>query len=178
MPIPNNIADAAAAVRDGSLGLITVAKIGDLVVSALTDLSATLAIIPTRKPIAAGYTVTDAAVDVPQDLSLTICLSNPQYSADAALAAAMTGDVSGLTETWRDKRDQLKQMLDDREIVTVQTHEGVYESMLVTMIDPIFDVDENADAYFAYVSCTKYRQIETGAGGGLLDKAKESVGGL
>lgn len=177
MPIPNNISDAASAIRDGKFGLIEVIKIGDLVVSALMGLSAPRELIPTRKAIEDGYEITDAAVKVPDELIMGICLANPEFSLEAGLTAAMTGGVDSFLDTWRDKKAYLEQLQDDRELVEVQTHEGVYPSMLVRTIDPIYDVDFNADAFIATVYMDEIKVIATGAGG-LIDSAKQAVGGL
>lgn len=175
--IPNNIADTAAAIKNGDIGLIPVVKIGDITVTALTGLSAPHSVEITRKPVQAGYDITDAAIKQPNELTLNIVLANPEFSVSAGIDAALTGNFSGFTETWRDKRDRLKQLLDIHELVTVQTHEDTYNNMLVRMIDPIFDVDNNADAYVATVYCTEI-QFGDEETGGVIDQPLQSVGGL
>ncbi len=177
MPIPNNIADAASAIKDGTFGLIDVVKIGDLIVSSLSGLAAPREIIPTRKAIEDGYEITDAAVTVPRELIMNVVLANPEFSVEAGLTAAMSGGISGFLDTWRDKKDYLEKLQDDRELVEVQTHEGVYPSMLVRTIDPIYDIDFNADAFIATVYMDEIRVISTGVGG-LIDSAKQTVSGL
>ncbi|MCP4537156.1 MAG: hypothetical protein GY832_08405 [Chloroflexi bacterium] len=176
--IPNNVADAAAAVKDGELGLIEQVYIGDLLVSALTGLSGSREKIVTEKPIEEGFAHTYAAVHLPIVLSLDICLANPDYSIEAGATAAMTGDVSSLAETHRDKRDRLFQIYDDDEIVGVTTHENSYPSMIIQSITPWYDVEENWDAYFATVVVKEIIETSSGTDGGLIDKAKDAVGGM
>ncbi len=177
MPIPNNIVDAASAIKDGEFGLIEIVKIGDLVVSSLTGLSAPRELIPTRKSIEDGYETTDAAVKVPDELLMNIVIANPEFSLEAGLTAAVSGTVDSFLDTWRDGIKYLKQLQDDRELVEVQTHEGVYTSMLVRLLDPIYDVDFNADAWIGTVFMDEIRVNPTGAGG-LIDSARQAVGGL
>ncbi len=176
--IPNNVADAAAAVKDGELGLIEQVYIGDLLVSALTGLSGGDEMIVTRKPIEEGFAASDAAVRLPTVRSLDICLANPDYSIEAGATAAMTGDVSSLTDTWRDKKDKLFQMFESKEIVEVTTHENSYPSMIIESITPWYDVEENWDAYFATVVVSEIPETSSGTDGGLIDKAKDAVGGM
>jgi len=177
MAIPNNIADAASAIKDGTLGPIEVIKIGDLIVSALTGLSAPSELIPTRRSVEDGYEVVNRAVELPQALTLNIVLANPDFSVEAGLDAAMSGSFAGFLDTWRDKIKYLKQLQTDKEIVPVQTHEGVYETMLVTLIDPLYDVVNNADAWIGTVYLDEIRINPAGAGG-LIDAAKQAVGNL
>jgi hypothetical protein len=176
--IPTNVADAAAAIKGGEIGLIPVIKIGDLTISALTGLSGPDAKTITRKPVEAGFTITDAAVKVPFVKNLDICLANPSFAIDAGISAALTGDFAGFTETWRDKKDQLYQIFNDTEIVDVQTHEDIYESAIIEVIDPFFDVAENSDAFFARVTVSEIMQVKTIVTSGILDQPKVSVGGL
>ncbi len=177
MGIPTNISDAVSAIRDGEFGTMD-AMIGDIMVSALIGLSNPKDLMVTRKPVEEGYAITDAAVDVPRDITLTVVFANPEYSVDAALGAALSGNIAGFNDTWRDKRDQLYQLQEDREIITVQTHENLYENMIVSSISPIWDNEDNSDAWFADIAFQEITTVSTEAVGGLLDKAKEVVGGL
>ena len=177
MGFPNNIADAASAIQDGSFGFLDTIEIGDLLVSVLTGLNAPKEYTITRKPIEDGYSITDAAVEEPTELVMTICLTNPEYSIEAGLSAALTGNAGSLLETWRDKRDKLYEIQSNRELVTVQTHDNTYDNMLIRLIDPIYDVDENSEAFFATVYLSEIRKVGTLLGG-LIDAAEELVGGL
>lgn len=174
--IPANIVAAIAAVKAGNLIPIPT-QIGDVVVSALTGLSAPRELDITRKPIEDGYAVTDAAVDVPQTLTLEVCLTNPGFSIGEVSSAAMSGSVSSLLSTWRDKRDYLYQILEDRELVNVLTHEGWYIDMLLHSIDPIFDADENYDCYFATLQMTQIKVVASSLAG-LIDSALQNKGKL
>lgn len=178
MGVPTNIVDAASALKDGKLGIIEIIKIGDLVVSALTGLYASDEMMITEKPIETGMAITDAAVKLPAEIVLEVCFSNPDLSIESGVTAALSGDPSSLVETWRDKRDELFSIFNNREIVEVATHDAAYESMMITSIVPWYDVDENYDAYFASITLREIQQIDTGGGGGLLDKAKDAVGSL
>lgn len=174
MSIPASALAAATILAIESLQLEYV-KIGDLVVSACTGLSGANEILITEKPIGAGYPITDAAVDVPLEKSLDIVFSNPQYSAEAIAAALISGEADSLTESWRDKKDKLYEMQATREIVTLQTHEGSYENMLIRVIDPVFDAVENWDGWMGTVVLHQINPISADGGGGLLDAAEETV---
>jgi hypothetical protein len=179
MGIPTNAADAAAAIRDNVLGVIENILIGELLVDALTGLDNPESIIVTKKPVEQGFEVTEAAVDAYEPMTLDIALTNPTLSAANGLNAIVTGDPASLVATWRDKRDELYQMMRDREIIDVQTHENLYQSWLITNITPIWDVEENYDAFFATVTFEKYdTKGSTDDSGGILDSALEAVGGL
>jgi hypothetical protein len=174
--IAPNIISAIAQVKAGNL-LPIPAQIGDIIVGALTGLSAPSELDVTKRRMEDGFDMTIAAVDVSQDLVMDICLTNPSLSVTAASTAAATGNVTMLTSTWREKRDYLHQIQSDRELVNVITHEGWYTNMLVRSIDPAFDVDENYDCYFATVTMTEARQVPTGLAG-LIDSALETKGKL
>lgn len=178
MAFPNNIADIVAQARDGELGLIETIKIGDLVVDMLTGLNAPDQANVTRKPIAAGFAVTDAAADVPIDIVMNIVLTNPEYSIDSGVQSVLTGNFSSLTETWRDKKDELYQLFTDREIITIQTHDRIFESMIISSIEPIYDVDENWDAFFATVTALQIRKVQAETTTGLVNAAKSDFGEL
>jgi hypothetical protein len=177
MGIPNNMVDAISAIKDGDLGVITTVTIGDVLVSALRNLYAPKRLRVTKKAIEDGYDITDAAIKEPDDLYMDICLTNPDLSIEAGLRAALTGDPGSLTSTWKEKRDKLLSYLDEKELVTVQTHEGVYGSMLVSEIDPYWDVAQNWNAFFANVRIVNIVKVGTDVGG-LFDSAEQAVGGL
>jgi hypothetical protein len=178
MGLPNSMADVVQAIRDGEIGLIDVIKIGDLTVSQLTGLSAPRTLVATRKPVQAGFTGTDAAVDDPRELSLDILIANPDYSIETGTTAVLSGDIDSLTKTWRDGKRDLEQKFDDHEILTIQTHEGVYTSMLMQSLDPLFDVDENSNAYIANVSAIKITQFGDESTGGKVDAPEQILGEL
>ena len=178
MTIPNNLVDAAAAVKDGKLGIVETIKIGDLVVSALTGLDSPTSLTVTRKPMQSGYTITDAAVDNNDDLTLDILLANPDFSAEAGITAAITGDVSAFTETWRDKRDELYDYFNERTLVEVQTHDNNYPNMLIQSISPLYDVDSNFDAWVGSVVFVPLVLIEDDSKGGKKTQALKNVGGV
>ena len=169
MSLPATLSDAIQQFRDGQLGKIETIKIGDLVVDALTDMSAPSVLTVTRKPIEKGYNITDAAIREPLIIDITIALTNPDYSASAAITAAVTGNLESLNQTWRDKHNDLYQIHWDREIVKYQSHEGVYSSMIISVIDPIWNVDENYDAFFAHVTLEQITIIETDVNKGSFD---------
>jgi hypothetical protein len=177
MGIPNNMVDAISAIKDGEIGLVTTVMIGDVLVSSLRGLYAPTRLSVTKKPIEDGYDITDAAIKEPTDLYLDICLTNPDLSIEAGLQAALTGNPGSLTSTWREKKETLYSYLNEKELITVQTHEGVYESMLVAEIDPYWDVSRNWNAFFANVRIVNIVKVGTDVGG-LFDAAEQAVGGL
>jgi hypothetical protein len=178
MGLPNNVSDIIQAVRDGEIGLIDTIMIGDLIVSQLTGLSAPRSISVTRKPIEDGFTITDAAVDIPIELNMEILLANPEYSVEAGINAALTGNLETLTDTWRDKRKELERIQDERELVTIQTHEGSYDNMIIQSIDPIFEVEDNWNAFFCSVTAVQITKVANKSTGGLVDSYEEVYGEL
>ena len=171
-----NIALAIAAAKSG--GLIPFpSKIGDMMVGSLTGLSAPSELDVTRKPVMGDYDVSDAAIDMPQDLVMDICLGNPNLSATAAAQAALSGTVTTYLDPWWQKRDYLYKVQADRELLDVITHEGWYTSMLLRLIDPYFDVDENYDAFFATLIFSEVKVVATGVAG-LIDSALATKGKL
>ena len=181
MGIPTNIVDAAASIKDGTLGPITEVSIGDLVVSALQGLSGDDVMEITERPVEAGFNVIEAAVELPLERTLEVVLANPDFSVEAGVTAALNGSVSQFTETWRDKKQKLYDMRKGRQIVTVTTHENVYNNMLIQRISPWFDVDENYECFIASVTVRQLDTRQTGAAEGLegaLTASLSSVGGL
>jgi hypothetical protein len=178
MGIPNSIADVVQSIRDGEVGLIDVIKIGDLTVSQLTGLSVPKSLTPTRKPVQAGFAMTDAAVFDPRELNMQILLANPDFSIEAGTTAVLSGNIDSLTKTWRDDKRDLEKKMDELEILTIQTHEGVYESMLITLIDPLYDVDDNSNAFIATVNAIQITQVQDESTGGLIDSVEEVYGEL
>jgi hypothetical protein len=177
MTIPVSAAAAAAALAASTLTLEHV-KIGDLLVSACTGLSGSNELLITDKPIGEGYNIADAAVDVQLEKTLNIVFANPQYSAEEISAALLSGEADSLTESWRDKKDALYELQSTREIVTLQTHEGSYENMLIRVIDPIFDNVNNWDGWIGTVTLTQISPLTSEGGGGLIDSAQEAAGEL
>ena len=153
--ISNNINDLIQAARDGEVGVIDQIKIGDLIVSALFGLDAPETLRTTSRKIQNGMDLTTAAVEEDRVISMDICLANPDLSVDAVLTAALTGTMEQATDTWRDKVKQLRKIKDDREIVTVQTHDEIITSCIVTGIYPVYDVDNNWDAFISTVTLEK-----------------------
>lgn len=149
--ITGNINDLIQAARDGELGLVNHVKIGDLVVSSLHGLDDPISLQIAQHKVQTGSTIAYSAVDQRNSISMDIMLANPDYTVDGALAATATGNVSTLTDTWRDKKKQLYEIMDTRTIVDVQTHEELYSNCLVQAIYPSYDVDENWDCFFATV---------------------------
>ncbi|MCP4604484.1 MAG: hypothetical protein GY847_28840 [Proteobacteria bacterium] len=176
MGIPTNAVDAASALADGSLGVIEIIKIGDLTVSALQGLSGGDEMRITDKPVQSGFAVSDAAVRMPVERTLDIVLANPDLAIGSVTSAVLSGDPGSLGETFRDKRDELYAYFEEKEILTYQTHESVYESAMIQSITPYFDVDENWECWIGAVHFKEIKQLVVAGAGGLFDQAKEAVG--
>lgn len=170
------LADLAADVAAGVVGLVDAVTIGDVTVSALEGLSAPDTSFVTRKPVQAGYIMTDAQTHDPKTMTLTVLMADPELSAEVGLTAVLTGDLAGLTDTWRDKRDAIKLLKADSEIIDVQTHDEALPGCLIVEIDPIYDVDENADAWIANITVQQIVQVGVVAADGLLDSALSDIG--
>lgn len=181
MSIPTNIVDAAAQIRDGTIGVIDLITIGDLQVSALTGLQVPREKDVTRRRVQAGFEVINGMLDVSTDIIMDIVLGNPDFSPEAGVTAALTGSFAGFTETWRDKRDTLYAMFDDNEIINVTTHEGSYPSYVISRINPVFDNEENWDCYIATVTLTPFNNQQLQSITDVADAmtaSRKSVGGL
>jgi hypothetical protein len=178
MVFPANLTDAISAARDGELGDIEEIKIGDLVVSALTGLQSPRFARVTRKPVETGFEIADAIVFESRELSLDICLANPDFSVEAGIGAALSGSLEQFSETWRDKKAKLEEIYDTKQIVTVQTHDEILDNMVIEMIDPYYDVEDNSDAYFANVVMVQIKYGSTQASTGIVDAIEDNLGGL
>lgn len=170
------LADVATQVAEGALGLVDAIMIGNVAVSALEGLSAPDTSFVTRKPVQAGYIMTDAQTHDPRTMVLTVLLADPEISAEAGLTAALTGDLAGLTNTWRDGRDQIRLYKANSEIISVQTQDESLESALIQDIDPLYDVGQNGDAWIANVTVTEIIQVGVTEHDGLFDAALSDVG--
>lgn len=176
---PNNATDLIQSIRDGEVGVIDQILIGDMVVSAMFGLDAPETLSLTNRKIQSGADIATMAIDDRTVITMDICLANPEISLDAAITAAATGDIGVMSETWRDKRDELRQMKTERQVIDVQTHDNLYPSFLITGIYPIFDSEENWDAFICSVVLEKVRiygdeETETGT----IAMSKEVVSGL
>ena len=178
MPFPPLIAQVVKGIAEAILGVIDIVLIGDVAVSALTDLSNPSELRVTRKPIHQGYAITDAAVDEPLEIQMGVCLADPQYTPDELARALLNGTIASFTESWRDKRDALYQMQYDRELVTVITHDQVYFNMLLQSIDPIYNTEFNGDCLFARLTLIQINVVDLVEATGILDQAKQAVGGI
>lgn len=181
MSIPNNIVDAAAQIKDGTLGVIELITIGDVQVSALTGLQAPREKEVTRRRVQAGFEVINGVIDMSTDIVLDIVLANPDFSPEAAVTAALTGSFAGFTETWRDKRDALYAIFDTNEIVSVTTHDNTYPSRVITRIAPVYSNEENYDCFIAQVTLAPFDNQQDEAASdvaGAMTAAKQSVGSL
>lgn len=156
MSIPTNIADAVASIRDGSLVPMEV-KIGPVVVSALTGLRTPRRKDVTRRPVQAGYSVSMGVIDVPDEIEMEIVLANPDYSPEGMVTAALTGGVESLTQTWREKRDALRELFESRTIVDFTTHEEGYpEVYVVSEYDPIYNSEEDWEGWIGTVRLSQF----------------------
>lgn len=181
MGIPTNVVDAASAIKDGALGVISTIQIGDVIVSALTGLQWPKEKNVTRRPVQAGFDVTMGAVETPADLVLDIVLANPNFAPEALATAALTGDLAGFTATWREKKAQIEQYFTDNEVLDGTTHIAPFTSHIITKIEPRFDSEENWDCWIATITLTPFnnRQAEADLGvAGALTAAASAVGSL
>jgi hypothetical protein len=177
--ISNNITDLIQSARDGELGVIDQILIGDLVVSALFGLDAPDTLSLTNRRIQSGADMATMAVEDRRTVSMDICLANPEISIDGALTTVATGDIGVLSETWRDKRDELRKMKNNREVVDIQTHDDLFESFVITGLYPIFDVDENWDAFIVSVIMEKVRLYgQNDEDSSIISQANQAVSGL
>lgn len=156
MSIPTNISDAVASIRDGSITPKEV-KIGPVVVSALTGLRTPRRQEVTRRPVQAGYSVSMGVIDVPDEIEMDIVLANPDYSSEGMVTAALTGSVSALTQTWREKRDALFSLFDTKEIVDFTTHEESYGAIyVVSEIETHYDNEEDWEGWVGTIHLIQF----------------------
>ena len=179
MTLPNNLNDAIQAGRDGELGLIDQIKIGDILVDALVGLDDTEILNITRKPIQNGTVMSDAAIEDIQPLVMDIVLANPQYGLTQLAAAAISGDTSGLSQTWRDDKRQLYKYKKDLELLEVQDHQAIHSNCLIQSISPRYDTDENLDCFWATVVFERIQIFgQSEQSDNKLASVKQNVGSL
>jgi len=180
MGLPTNVVDAAASIKDRKLGFTEI-SIGDLVVSALQELSGDDEVIITERPVEEGFNIIEAAVHVPKTRVLGIVLGNPDFSVESGVKAALNGSVTQFTETWRDKRDRLYEIKNGLEIVNLTTHEEHIKNMMIQKISPWYDIEENWEAFVANVTMEQIdiRQLESADSLlGAMTAGLKSVGGM
>jgi hypothetical protein len=175
MGIPNNLADAVAAIRSGKVQISDTIKIGDLVVSVLTGISGGDTKEVSGRPVVAGYDTTEIARRGPWSRTLKIMLMNPDLSLEAGMKAALTGQVTALMETWADKLQRLRDIFDTDEIVTVQTLDMIRENCLVTGIEDMYDPDENWDCWIGSVTVAQIDLRQGGTVAGVADAMTAST---
>jgi hypothetical protein len=169
----------AQAIAAGKIGVIDDIKIGDVVLSALTGLSGRDSVTVTERAVQAGFLVTEGIIRDPIERTLDIVLADPQISIESGISAALSGGLSGFSESWRDKKDVLYSYLG--QIVAVTTHEGSYPRMILKAITPIYDVEENWDCFIAQVELREWDERSTEAASDVdnaITAAEAVVGGL
>jgi len=154
--IPTNVTQIIAQAREGELGKIETVQIGDVVVDILENVSGVDEMRITKKPVEAGFNVTDAAILEPTERTFDIILTNPEYSATAAITAALSGTLESFNQTWQDKRDTIYGYFNSREIISITSHREQLQSMLIQSITPLYDVNENLDAWVGSIHFQKY----------------------
>ena len=173
MSIPTNIADAASAIKDGTIGEQDV-MIGEIMVSALTAVRITEHKEVTRRPVQAGYSVPMGVIDVPIELEMEIVLANPDSSAEGLIGAALTGSPEQLTETWKEKFDAIKALFDAKEVIDVTTHDRGFSGYIIEAIEPVYDAEEDWEGWVGTI-----RFVYWGSQGGettsALDAAKTAA---
>ena len=151
-----NLADAIAGLRDGTLGTQQV-KIGSLVVSALLGLSIPRKKKITKRPVQAGYAVAMGVIDVPDEIEMDIVLADPVFLPEGMVASALTGLPEEISETWKEKKDLLYSMFDEKEIVDLTTHEVGYPPIYVIKeIDPKYEAEEDWDGWIGTVRLAQF----------------------
>lgn len=179
MGIGSNLADAAKSVAGAILGPMDVAMIGELTVDVLVDVTGGDSQVITERRLESGYTIADAVIPVPKERSVEIWLTDPEYSADALIGAALSGDPGSLTESWQDKRSQLYAYKDGKEVIALQTHEELIDNMVITDIEPLYDAEENYEGFHCVVTLRQIITAETTeAADGLFDGDLSDIGSL
>lgn len=149
--IPGNLADVAAKIKDGQLGLIEVVSLGGVAVSALTGLSGEDSLDAVDRPVQAGFTMIHAVAFRPVTRTWDVILANPSFGIEAGIDAALTGNFAGFSETWHDKRKKLKSMFSGVELVTAVGVDESLENCIITALRPRYDVENNYDAWIAQI---------------------------
>lgn len=177
----NSATDIISGIKNGQIGVIGAIKIGDCVVSALTGLSGADSVTITERKVRSGFAVVEGVDDDPKDRVFTILLADPEISIEAGLSAALTGSLAGMTETWRDKRETLYSHFRNHDIVTAISHVESLPNMIIRVIDPIYDSEENWDAFVARVELHEWSQGTAEAASGVegaITAAASAVGAL
>lgn len=177
----NTAVDIVNGIKSGQIGVIEAIKIGDCVVSALTGLSGADSVTITERKVQAGFAVTEGVDDDPKDRVFTILLADPEISLEAGLSAALTGNIAGIAEGWRDKKETLYSHFRNHEIITAISHVEVLPNMIIRSIDPVYDSDENWDAFIARVELHQWSHGSATASddvSGAITAAEKNVGAL
>jgi hypothetical protein len=168
MSIPTNIADVAAGIRDGTIGVQQV-RIGDVVVNALIGLQAPRRKEVTKRPVQAGYSVSMGVIDIPDEIEMIIVLGNPDYSPEGLVTAALTGSPEQLAETWKEKIDALTVIFDTRQIVDFTTHVCGYPPIFV--IDELIPISDNEEDWDGWIGTVHLSQFGLQGGETAVDMA-------
>ncbi len=137
----------------------------DLVISYSDPFSADI----TERPVEAGFDVTDARVIRPQFLTMECVFCDPDFSGQNIAKKALQGVLGqSLFTSWRDKRDRLDEIKQNKEVISVSTPSKTYDSMLIADIRP--DVRAStANAFFFTIDFKQVRIVSSEVS--LIDEA-------
>jgi len=106
--------------------------IGDLPIDVLRSETPVYDYNLTEHPVESGFDVTDARVARPIGVTLECILTDTDLSASAVGFAALNNTLG--FDSWKDKRDRLKEIMESSEVVDVVTPLDKYESMTITSL--------------------------------------------
>lgn len=149
--IPNNVADLIKASQDNREGVFDTVSIDDLVVDCLVSLEAPSSLDIVEKQFQDGISKTDVAVTENNDITMEIVFTNPELSLDNVAEAYAKDDFGKFSDSFVDKKKRLYEIFNNREIINTQTHDEIYPNGMIQSIEPLYDSEENEEAFICNV---------------------------
>jgi hypothetical protein len=133
------------------------ATIGDLAVDLAISYTDPSTAEVTERAVESGMPITDARQILPQRLTMDCIFTDPDVSGGNIARQALSGTLSqALTTSWRDKRDRLREIFDNQEVISVSTYEDDFHEMVIISITP----DRRASTANAYFCRVEFREIK------------------
>lgn len=166
--IPNNVADLIKASQDNREGVFDTVSIDDLVVDCLVSLEAPSSLDIVEKRFQDGLSKVDVAVEEINNLTMEIVFTNPELSLDNVAEAYAKDDFGKFNDSFVDKKKRLYEIFNNREIISTQTHDEIYPDGMIQSIEPLYDSEENEEAFICMVVIKRMRifgkEEESGTG--------------
>lgn len=150
---------------------LTPAVIGDVVVDVVQVYTDPTDVDVTYHPVEAGYDISDSRTVRPQYLSMDIILTDPDFSGTNIGRSIISGTFDyNINNSWRDKRDRLRELVASDELITVTTSEDLFSNMTITSLRPERNA-QTANAYFCTVELQEIIVVASEIGEAILPES-------